>query len=118
MIWEIYQQTKIADAERNAEKATRRTESYASDLERVRKQMDRLALASQSLWELVREQTDLTEKDLQMKILEVDQRDGKADGKMSVQLMACGACGKSTNSKRVTCVFCGERVQSPHAFDV
>ena len=42
--------------------------------------MDRLALASQSLWEIVREQTGLTAEDLQKKILEVDLRDGNADG--------------------------------------
>ncbi|MEN9019970.1 MAG: hypothetical protein ABF370_05605 [Verrucomicrobiales bacterium] len=80
--------------------------------------MDRLALASQSLWEIVREQTGLTAEDLQKKILEVDLRDGNADGKMSQQVLACPFCGRNTHSKRTTYVFCRESFHKPYSFDV
>ena len=48
----------------------------------------------------------------------VDLRDGNADGKMSQQVLACPFCGRNTNSKRTTYVFCGESFHKPYSFDV
>jgi hypothetical protein len=101
MFWELYQQSKTADAKDSAEKAHLKVEGYETEIEKVRDQMNRLAFACQSLWELVREKTDLTEKDLQKKILEVDLRDGRINCKMGAKNFSCPACSRNTNSKQV-----------------
>ena len=118
MIWEIYQQSKIAGAEQTADRAMSKAERHSSDLVEIRRQMDRLSLACQAMWELFRERTDLTEADLKARILEIDGRDGKIDGKIATKLTDCPSCGRPTNSKRGSCVMCGAPLQRDHPFEV
>jgi rRNA maturation endonuclease Nob1 len=70
------------------------------------------------MWELIRERTALSEEDLERKMLEVDMRDGRADGKIDLQILTCDACGQKTNSKRSVCVMCGAPVKRATQFDV
>ena len=69
------------------------------------------------MWEIIRDNTGVTEAMLRAKIEEVDLRDGKADGKITRTVMNCPQCGAKTNSKRRHCVMCGEVVQGPHVFE-
>ena len=117
MFWEAYQQTRIAGAERLAENAESKVDRAARTLEDVQRHVDRLSLACQAMWELLRECSDLKEEDLERKIIEVDGRDGSVDGKMGVQQLDCPACGRKTNSKRNSCIFCGAPTKRPHQFD-
>ena len=68
------------------------------------------------MWEMLRDNTTLSEEELEKKILEIDLRDGKADGKLSPQPLSCPACGAKTNSARTTCVMCGAPIQAPGKF--
>ncbi len=117
MIWDIYQQQQITAAGHTAERAERKAEGYATDIDGAKQHMERLSLACQAMWELLRENSNLTEEDLENKIIEVDLRDGVADGKMRTQVLLCANCGKNTNSKRSTCVMCGAPFRRPHQFE-
>jgi hypothetical protein len=68
------------------------------------------------MWELLKACSDVTEQDLEKKILEIDGRDGAVDGKLTVQALDCPACGRKTSSKRDTCVMCGAPVKRPYPF--
>lgn len=116
MIWNAYHTDRARKAERTAEKADSRAERLEQSLEDLRKHVDRLSLASQAMWELLRDHSDLCETDIEKKILEIDGRDGYLDGKIGGQVFDCLACGSKTNSKRDTCVMCGAPVRSPHRF--
>jgi hypothetical protein len=118
MIWEVYQQTKIAGAEQTAEKALSKADRYAADIADVRRQVDRLTLACQAMWELIRDRTGLTEEDIEAKILEIDARDGNVDGKISTKSVSCTSCGRPTNSRRGSCVMCGAPIKREHQFEV
>lgn len=118
MIWEVYQQTKIAGAEQTAEKALSKADRYAADIADVRRQVDRLTLACQAMWELIRDRTGLTEEDIEAKILEIDARDGSVDGKISTKSVNCTSCGRPTNSRRGSCVMCGAPIKREHQFEV
>lgn len=117
MIWEAYQQTKIAGAERTAERAMSKADRYASDIADLRRQLERLSLACQAMWELLRDRSDLTEEDIDSKILEIDARDGSIDGRIGAQLTNCTSCGRPTNSKRGSCVMCGAPLKRQHQFE-
>ena len=117
MIWEIHQQAKIHKAEDNARKASNKVDQFDTEIRDLRRHLDRLSLASQSMWELLREHSELTEEDLEAKILEVDGRDGIVDGKISRQITVCGNCGKNTNTRRTICIMCGAPVDRPHKFE-
>ncbi len=99
MFWDSYQQTRITGAERAAESAESKTDRYARTLDDLKGHVERLSLACQAMWELLLACSDLTEEDLEKKILEVDARDGCVDGKIGVQVLDCPSCGRKTSSK-------------------
>lgn len=117
MLWEAYQYKKIGDAERAADRAEAKAERYNDDIHSIKRQVDRLSLACQAMWELLRDRSDLTEQDIESKILEIDGRDGRVDGKMGMQLLNCHQCGKATNSTRSICIMCGAPLSRPHQFE-
>ena len=117
MLWEMQQQTKIAGAERTAERAMMKADRYAADIAEMRRHMDRLSLACQAMWELLRDHTDFTEAHLDAKILEIDGRDGKVDGKIAMQQVTCPSCGSASHSKRASCVICGTLFDRQHKFE-
>jgi hypothetical protein len=116
MLWEAYQQTRIAEAERAAETAESKVERCARTVLHLQRHVERLSLACQAMWELLKEVSDLTEQDLDKKILEIDSRDGTADGKIGMQQFDCPSCGRKTNSKRNSCVMCGAPIKGPYPF--
>jgi len=117
MIWENNQQEKMASADQAAEIAEWEAEKYSSSADGVQVKVNRLSLACQAMWELLRENSELTESDLENKINEIDFRDGKADGKICIRVVTCPSCGKNTNSKRNTCIMCGAPIRKPHQFE-
>ncbi len=117
MLWEAYQQTKIAGAERTAERAMSKADRYADDIAGLQRHVERLSLACQAMWELLRDSSGLTEADIEAKILEIDARDGRVDGKIATQVLDCPSCGKATNSRRSCCVICGAPLRRQHQFE-
>ncbi len=118
MIWEGYQQIRIAGAERTADRAESKADGYAYDIARIQRNLERLSLSCQAMWELLRDHSDLDEKDIEAKIIEIDGRDGKVDGKMTAQTLDCTSCGRPTNSRRTMCVICGASIDKKHKFEV
>lgn len=117
MLWEAYQHTKIAGAELTAERAMSKADRYSDDIADINRHVERLSLACQAMWELLREHSGLTEADIEAKILEIDARDGRVDGKIASRVLNCPSCGKATNSKRSSCVICGAPIKRPHQFE-
>lgn len=79
------------------------SEDKLADLTR---QIERLSLVCQSMWELLRDQTKLSDDDLASKIIDVDLRDGKWNGKQGPEVVDCPSCGNPANARRGTCLFC------------
>lgn len=87
-------------------------------LAQLERRINRLALASQAMWELLRERTNVTDKELADKILEVDLRDGQTDGRIAPAALECPNCHKSISSRRPTCVYCGVELKRRHLFEI
>lgn len=92
-------------------------ERYTDDMLQLRRHVDRLTLACQAMWELIRDRGLATEAELEEKVLEVDLRDGKADGRIASQVITCPSCGSNTNSRRTQCVMCGAPLKKEHLFE-
>lgn len=117
MLWQIHTQSQVSATRRTANNAASKVDRVANDLTAMQRHLDRLSLACQAMWELVRENTNLTEQDIESKILEIDGRSGQIDGKINTQRLNCSSCGSPTNSKRPTCVMCGAPIRRPHRFE-
>lgn len=116
-LWDVHQQGQIGEARSEAKDAGRKAESAAAKLERMERQLDRVTIACQAMWEIIRDRGGATESMLKAKIEEIDLRDGRKDGKISGTVFECPSCGAKTNSKRKNCVICGEEVEGPHVFE-
>ena len=80
--------------------------------------IDRLSLLCQAMWEIVSETTNLTEKDIEEKVMEIDLRDGKLDGKMGRIERHCPQCNRNLHRRHDKCLYCGHEVGRGHAFEV
>lgn len=69
--------------------------------------LDRMALISQTMWELLRERTNLTNEEIVAKMEEIDLRDGVADGKIRPKVFICETCGHKVNDTNERCIYCG-----------
>lgn len=117
MIWQTNREMKLAAAERIVDQTLTKVDRCAVEIANIGRALDRLSLACQAMWELLRERSDLTEDDIEAKILEIDGRDGRVDGQIGASVMTCTACGRPTNSRRDTCVMCGAPVKGDHKFE-
>lgn len=116
MFWELYQQSNIRNAHSSAGRARATADQASRQGERLEEKVDALALACQSLWEIVRETTDFTEDHLLAKMEQIDLRDGKSDGKMSPVGQTCDDCGRKTSRRRDNCIYCGEQIGPSEVF--
>jgi hypothetical protein len=117
MLWEAYQQTKIVGAQHAADRAVSKVERHSDDIKKLKRDVARLTLACQSMWKLLRDNTGFDEAQLEAKILEVDMRDGSADGEIGMRQAECPACRKKTNSRREICLMCGAPLGGGHIFE-
>lgn len=117
-LWDIVQQIQINEASRTAgyAKDTSRSNSdrIHQEVQRLEAKIDTLAIISQALWEVVREKTGLTEKDIEARIAEIDIRDGRKDGKITGKPTQCPACERPTHTRLKACPYCGTSLIKTH----
>ena len=75
----------------------------------VNERVDRLLLVVAALWSLLQD-TGLTDEDLAARIRQIDEADGVADGKMTLQATTCTNCGAAVAGELPACQFCGTPV--------
>ena len=107
---------QYADATASALASEKGRKSNAS-LQQLEARVDKLVLVCRSMWELVRDNTSLTEDDLMTKVLELDLRDGVADGKMNPGVQTCAHCGRTMSPRHARCLYCGREDVTNEAFD-
>lgn len=115
-MWDLLQHFQIESVREEAQDASWAARSQSSRIEAVEAQVERLTLASQAMWELLRDHSGLTEGQLYSKILEIDGRDGSVDGSISSEVIVCPHCGKNTNTNKLRCVYCRKPVKPKHQF--
>lgn len=102
-----------------AQDVSKTLKSQNVEINRIHRRVDRLALACQAMWELLRDSTDIEDKDIFDKMEEVDLRDGVRDEKMGAPVVHCPSCGRKGNAYRPLCIYCGAKPERPikPAFD-
>lgn len=118
MLYDLYQQGQIGAAKEAAADAKNRAQTAQELFLQMEKRVMRLSLHCQAMWEMLRERAEFTDDQLAAKVLEVDLRDGRTDGRIATQVSDCPSCGRKTNSKRTICVICGAELPREHAFEV
>ena len=100
---------QIQAANYQAQSAKDLAHESAREAKNLRKDVERLYMTVQAVWELVKERTDLKDRDLAEKIKEIDLRDGREDGKDATQMAVnnCSRCGRVLEKGSSLCLWCG-----------
>ncbi len=109
--------TEVNIASSRAARADNKADAAELNVRRLAARMDGMALACQAMWELLQEKTELSDEDLLQRMQEVDLRDGNADGRLRATTTDCSTCGRTVNSRRGSCMYCGTEMQSDQVFD-
>lgn len=92
--------------------------AHPEDIKRLEAMVQKLSLVNRAMWELVRDNTSLTDQHLLDKVEEIDLRDGKRDGKVGTpQKATCMKCGKVLQRGQNKCLYCGTIQEFDSAFD-
>ena len=111
MLWDLYQSHQIRQLDRKIDIAqeTALHSSGRSVLE-LEERISRLALICRAMFELIQETAPgLTEQKLGAKVVEIDLRDGQADGHMTPKGTRCPKCDAMMSPKFGRCLFCGHK---------
>jgi hypothetical protein len=115
-IWDVHQQAQIQEAKADAALAKNEASGQVARIRELEYSVQRLALASQAMWEILRTRVGITETELLDKINEIDLRDGRQDGRMSPRVTDCPKCSRKLSTKNARCIYCGTAVTKPHTF--
>ena len=107
----LMRQDLVASAD--AAEATRAARRAETSTDVLQGQVDRLALAVEALWTLLRDKTGITDDELRDRIRDIDLKDGKLDGKVSRAPSTCQACGRVVSKRHRRCLYCGAEVDAP-----
>jgi hypothetical protein len=113
----ISREIRTAQAKLEALDAKQHASQAQDEVRRLGARVERLALGCQALWELIRDRAHLKDDELVALINEIDLRDGAADGKIQTKVVKCPACGRNSNSRRGSCLFCGAPMAKDHVFE-
>ena len=110
VLWDLYQQYQIRQLDAKIDRAPggKSSDEVARDaVVRLEEKLDRLALISRAMFELLQEAGKLSEEKLNAKIVEIDLRDGQKDGKMAPIPKRCPKCSAMMSPRFGRCLFCG-----------
>lgn len=111
------QEAVRVETDSKVHRVANKIENLADEMHSLQQKVEKLSLSCQAMWELIRDNTELTEEELFVKMTEIDLRDGKLDGRLGQQVLVCSNCGRKVSSKRSTCFYCGYALAKNSAFE-
>ncbi len=81
-----------------------------SDTAGIETRMDRVVLAVEALWSLLRDKVGITEDELAARMNEIDLSDGKLDGKVRKGAVSCPKCSRPISRRLPKCIYCGQAI--------
>ncbi|AQT68408.1 hypothetical protein STSP2_01568 [Anaerohalosphaera lusitana] len=61
----------------------------------------------EALWEIMRDENGYTDAMIQAKVRQIDNRDGKQDGRNKSAPIKCSNCGRTIAPRHQACMYCG-----------
>jgi hypothetical protein len=73
--------------------------------------VERLLIVTEALWSILREKHGFDDKELQKRMVEIDMRDGRLDGRVAATgPMECPKCNRTIPKQSIRCMYCGEPI--------
>jgi len=84
---------------------------------RLEDRVDRLVVISMAMWSILSEKANVSEDELMARVQALDLSDGKADGKLNLNVMDCPKCSRKLSVRHQRCLYCGAEMHGKSAFD-
>ncbi len=105
------------EAIRAASEAGGKANRATSETMQLRREVNRLLMINEALWEIIRDREGLKDEDLIKKIDEIDLRDGVLNGRRAKQAPAdCDNCGRTLPKRQPVCINCGTDAENRDHF--
>ena len=108
--WDFIQHAQIDSARSKAIDAKFNAEIANNKVDQLENRVEALALACQAMWELLAPKIDGSTQILAEKMEEIDLRDGKRDGKSTLDVSECLSCHHKLSGKHPYCFYCGAKL--------
>ncbi len=93
----------------NASAARSDAASARMDVDLLKSDVERLLMITEALWLILKEQHGYDDNELVKRIVAIDMRDGKLDGRVAPEPpQKCPKCDRTLFKNRMRCVYCGE----------
>lgn len=99
-----------------ADETQRQARRADMEIENLEMRIESLITVNEAMWQLICETTGLSDAHLAYRYKELDESDGRADGKKKVRATRC-SCGAMVNARLTTCQFCGGPAPERSTFD-
>ena len=79
------------------------------EVDALKSDVERLLMITEALWQILKEQHGYDDKELIKRVVTIDMRDGKLDGRVAPEPpQKCPKCGRTLYKNRPNCIYCGE----------
>jgi hypothetical protein len=117
LLWDLHQQSRIADAHHKAARADSSIGDLRAAMREMEDRLDRLSLMSAAMWSLLQQNSGMTDDEPLSKIEAIDLSDGRLDGKVRRTVKTCLKCHRPMSSRHQRCIYCGDRSAPETASD-
>ncbi len=117
-MWDIWQETRLNDVSRRQRENVFRTKDVDAQVLELNRQVQKMALVNQALFELLKEKVGISDEELRRKVREVDLRDGVQDGDLKAKPLKCPKCGSTVTAGALSCMGCGATVAPQYPFEI
>ena len=98
-------------ANANASEARSDAAAARTEVDLVKSDIERLLMITEALWMILKEQHGYDDNELIKRIVTIDMRDGKLDGRVQPEPpQKCPKCNRTLFKNRQRCIYCGEYV--------
>ncbi|MCI0652164.1 MAG: hypothetical protein L0Z55_09790 [Planctomycetes bacterium] len=94
-------------AGRLAAEASARSRNVEEQLRSYERRIEFLSLICRAMWSFIEAEKGMTLADLQHRIDDLDQLDGKTDNRLRYEPTKCQQCGNTYHRKHYHCLYCG-----------
>lgn len=95
----------------------RTSDQLHEDYIHLEHRVEKLALISRALWEILSEDKGISEEDLLARVTEIDLRNGHLDGRLVPKVIECPECHHKMSSRHDHCIYCGSTSYQRDIFD-
>ncbi|PCJ44679.1 MAG: hypothetical protein COA99_06545 [Moraxellaceae bacterium] len=102
----------VSESARSSASAAKSSAAQAkSQVDYLKTEVERLLMITEALWGFIKEQHDYEDQALFDKIIEIDAKDGKIDGRVAPKAPTkCPECTHVLPKKKPFCVYCGAKI--------